>query len=394
MKKEVRSYSLGVVIAGMVFAFLIGGLGGYVFKDNFSVFAPYVGIKADTEVSWGKLERVYQALREDFDGDLDSEKILDGAKHGLVNAAGDPHTMFFSRLESKQFMDDLNGNVGAGVGVELGERDGFIKVLRTTPENPAREAGVLAGDIFYKIDGTDISGLSADEVAQKVRGEVGTEVTIVFVRDNKEVEFTLTREKINNVSAYVEYKGDVAVVTLRRFDSETGALMRTIASEIVEKNVGKIVLDLRGNTGGEVTAARDTISLWVDGKLALEQRSRAGYDEKVYANVGQAKLAGKETIVLVNGSTASASEIVAGALQEYGAAKLVGEKTYGKGSVQRLKELDGGEMLKVTIARWFTPKGRNIDGEGIEPDEIVGRSFDDVNHERDPQLERALEVLR
>jgi carboxyl-terminal processing protease len=393
MKKEVRSYSLGVVVAGMIFAFLIGGLGGFVFKDNFSIFAPYVGIKTETEIDWSKLERVYQALREDFDGDLDSEKILDGARHGLVNAAGDPHTVFFSRLEAQQFMNDLTGNVGAGVGVELGERDGFIKVLRTTPDNPAREAGVLAGDIFYKVDGVDISGLSADEVAQKVRGEAGTEVTITFVRDNKEVEFTLTRERINNVSAYVEYKGDVAVITLRRFDSETGALVRKIASEIVDKGIDKIVLDLRGNTGGEVTAARDTISLWVDGKLALEQRSRAGYNEKVYANVGQAKLAGKRTIVLVNGSTASASEIVAGALQEYGMATLVGEKTYGKGSVQKLKELDGGEMLKVTIARWFTPKGRNIDGEGIEPDEVVERTFDDVNHERDPQLERALGML-
>jgi carboxyl-terminal processing protease len=394
MKKEVRSYSLGVVVAGMVFAFLIGGLGGYVFKDNFSIFAPYVGIKTDTEVNWGKLERVYQALREDFDGSLDSDKLLEGAKRGLVDAAGDPHTIYFSRLEAKQFMDELNGNVGAGVGVELGVRDGFVKVLRTTPDNPAREAGVLAGDIFYKIDGVDISGLSADEVAQKVRGEVGTEVTITFVRDNKEIEFTLKRERINNVSAYVEYKDNVAIVTLRRFDSETGALMRKIAAEIVEKGIDKIVLDLRGNTGGEVTAARDTISLWVDGKLALEQRSRAGYDEKVYANVGQAKLAGKETIILVNGATASASEIVAGALQEYGQARLVGEKTYGKGSVQRLRELDGGEMLKVTIARWYTPKGRNIDGEGIEPDEVVERTFDDVNHERDPQLDRAFELLK
>ena len=212
------------------------------------------------------------------------------------------------------------------------------------------------------------------------------------MRDNKEVSFDLVREIINNVSVYSDYKGDAAIITITRFDSDTGKLAREKAQEAIDKKVKKVIIDLRGNGGGYVTAAQEVASLWVEsGKLIVEQKSQSGlYNEKVYAKGGSAILKNTKTIVLVNGSTASASEIVAGALQDYDLAKLIGEKTYGKGSVQALQKLTGGELLRVTVAKWYTPKGKNINGEGIVPDKEVERTFDQINKEEDPQLDAAL----
>ena len=221
------------------------------------------------------------------------------------------------------------------------------------------------------------------------------------MRDNKEMSFELTRETINNVSVYSDYRDDTVIITITRFDSDTGKLAREKAQEALNKNVKKVIIDLRGNGGGYVSAAQDVASLWVDaGKLVVEQKSQNSiYNEKVYAKSGNQLLKGVKTIVLTNGSTASASEIVAGALKDYGLAKLIGEKTYGKGSVQALENISGGEKLRVTIAKWYTPNGDNIDGEGngdnidgegITPDKEVERTFDQINKEEDPQLDAAL----
>jgi carboxyl-terminal processing protease len=309
----------------------------------------------------------------------------------MVEAAGDDYTYYMNATEADEFEKDLSGDVGAGIGVEIGSRDGFVKVLRTMPDNPARAAGVLAGDIIYKADDEDISGLSVDEVAKKLRGEEGTHVKLTVVRDNQEISFDLTRATINNVSAYIDYRDKTAIITLTRFDKDTGSLTRQLAQEALDKGCNKFILDLRGNGGGYVSAAKEVASIWIDGQVVVEQRSANGlYDEKTYANRGGAILAGKKTIVLVNGSTASASEIVAGALKDYNLATIIGEKTYGKGSVQSLESFLTGEMLRVTIAKWYTPNGRNIDKEGIEPDKVVERTFEQINKEEDPQLDAAL----
>lgn len=378
---------------GGAVALVVGILVGTQWNALMASFGPYLGFSKSNNEDWSALNEVYGELKSNFDGDIDKVTALEGAKRGLVAAAGDRYTLFMSKAEAEEFNKSLHGDVGAGVGVEMGERDGWVKVLRTLPDNPAREAGVLAGDIFYKVDGEDVSSLGSEEVANKVRGMVGSEVKLTLVRDGKEVEFKLTRAVINNVSAYIEYRGNVAVITVTRFDMDTGGLVRKFAEEANGRGVSGVVLDLRGNGGGYVSAAKDVLSLWVDGKLVLSQKAKNGGNEETYANRGQAVLAGKKTVVLINGSSASASEIVAGTLKDYGLATLVGEKSFGKGSVQSMVQLDGGELLKVTVAKWYTPSGKNIDGEGIEPDDKVERTFDDVNHERDPQLERAIGIL-
>lgn len=391
MEKQERKVQLSSAIIGGFVTLVIGVMVGMNWNGMVRQFGPYFGLKTVDAMDFGELNDVYEALAVNFDGDLDKTVIIEEAKRGLVNAAGDDYTYYMTRAEATQFNADLSGDVGAGVGIEMGIRDGYVKILRTTPDNPARKAGILAGDIIYKVNGESVLSLSTEEIAKLVRGAVGTEVSLTVVRGEAELDFTLVRETINNVSAYIEYSGSTAVLTVTRFDSDTGNLVKDLAKEALAKDVKKVILDLRGNGGGYVSAAKEVLSLWVDGELALIQKSKDGiYNEKTYTNRNGAILANMKTVVLINGSSASAAEIVAGALKDYEKATLIGEKSFGKGSVQSLVSLDGGEMLRVTIAKWYTPKGANIDGDGIKPDVEVERTFDDINHERDPQLEAAL----
>lgn len=344
---------------------------------------------SDSGVDWSELDEVYTKLSSSYNGDIDIEKAVDGAKSGLVASLGDIYTVYFNEEDSADFYDDLHGNVGSGVGIEMGLRDGYVRVLRTLPDNPARRAGVLAGDIIYKVDGAEVWSKTTEEISKLLRGEEGTEVSLTVVRNGKEKEFTMKREVINNVSEYVEFDGKTAIITVTRFDNDTGLKIQQEVADFADKGINKVILDLRGNGGGYVSAAQDLLALWLDGQKMYVQKS------KHYGNVTTATASGKallkdtKTVVLVNKSTASASEIVAGALQDYGKATILGEKTFGKGVVQNLLNLSNGATLKVTVAEWFTPNDRSINHEGITPDVEVERSFEDINAMRDPQMDKA-----
>lgn len=386
-----KKVNLTTTIISCAVTLAAGFLLGFNFDTLSAQFSPYLGGKNVAKLDFSSLNDVYQELVDNYDGTISPDKAIQEAKRGLVKAAEDPYTYYMTAQEANDFNKDLNGDVGAGIGVEIGLRDGLVKVLRTTPNNPARRAGVLAGDIIYKADGEDISALSVEEVAKKLRGSEGSKMKLTVVRDSKEIDFELTRETINNPSVYAEMRGKTAIITITRFDEDTGNLARNEAKNAKDKGANKIILDLRGNGGGYVSAAVDVASLWLDGDTIMVQKSTNGfYNKTYYANRSQAVLSGIKTIVLVNGSTASASEIVAGALKDHGKATIIGEKTYGKGSVQSLEPLSGGEILRVTIAKWYTPKDVNINKEGIQPDEVVERSFEQINKEIDPQLDAAL----
>ena len=388
-----RKVQLTSLLITAFITLVVGLVIGLNFDKIIATYGPYLGSqKTNQTLDFSSVQTIYDEIQEKFDGDIDQAKVIDGAKKGLVDALGDKYTYYMTQEEYTDFMSDLSGDVGAGVGIEMGERYGVTKVLRTTPDNPARKAGILAGDIIYKVDGEDVTEKSTEEIAQLIRGAAGSEVKITIIRDRQEKEFNLKREKINNVSAYVDYRDKTAILTIRRFDENTGTLTKSLAKEIVEKQCDKVILDLRDNGGGYVSSAKEVISLWVDGKLAVEQRSQTGsYDENTYAESGQAILKGTKTIVLINNGTASASEIVAGALKDYDLATLVGEKTFGKGSVQELSRVGlSDDYLRITIARWYTPKGKNITKDGIEPDKKVERTFEQINKDEDPQLEAAL----
>ena len=201
-------------------------------------------------MDWSSLDEVYNKLSSTYNGEMVTSKMIDGAKKGMVEALGDVYTVYMDAEESSDFYDDLHGKVGSGIGIEMGLRDGYVRVLRTLPDNPARRAGILAGDIIYKVDGEEVWSLSSDEVAKKVRGEEGSEVTITVVRNGKEKDFTMKRETINNVSAYVEYDGKTAIITVTRFDNDTGTMVQKMAQEFASKGVNKVILDLRGNGVG------------------------------------------------------------------------------------------------------------------------------------------------
>lgn len=388
-----RKVNLTSAIISCAVTLAIGILIGVNWDNLSGSVKTYLGGKQVSSMDFSSLNELYEELVYNFDGTLDKGKLLEGAKRGLVEGAGDKYTYYMNAEEAIEFNKDLEGDVGAGIGVEIGQRDGLVKVLRTTPDNPARKAGVLAGDIIYKADGEDISGLSVEDVAKRLRGEAGSKLKLTVVRDNKEIDFELVRETINNVSVYSEYKGDAAVIVITRFDQDTGTLARKEAQKALDKKVKKVIVDLRNNGGGYVSSAREVASLWIDGKLVLRQKSANGTkNEETYALSGKAILANTKTIVLVNDGTASASEIVAGALKDYKLATLVGEKTYGKGSVQVLDNLKNGELLRITIAKWYTPNDVNINDQGIEPDVKVERTFEQINKEIDPQLEKALEL--
>lgn len=377
-----------LAIVGLISGLVIGELssGGHIG----STFSQIFGGSAGSKVNWSELDEVYSKLETNYDGEISKRDVIEGAKKGLTAALGDKYTVYMDTETAKEFDNSLHGNVGYGVGIEMGLRDGYVRILRTLPDNPARAAGVLAGDIIYKVDGEEVYTLSSDEISTKIRGEAGTEVTLTVVRNGEELSFTLKREKINNVSAYLDYDGQTAIITVTRFDEDTGTTVQKFAKEFESKGINKVILDLRDNGGGYVKAAGDLLSLWLDGDVYLIQKSKnQKQDIPSYTASSRAILKDMKTIVLVNGSTASASEITAGALQDYGKATILGEKTYGKGVVQSLYTLSNSTLIKITTASWYTPKERTINGEGITPDQEVKRSYDDINMMRDPQMDAA-----
>lgn len=385
-----KKVSLGnAIIIGFVLA-IIGVFVGVNFNNIFGGFGIYLGGSKTSEINQSELDEIYGKLREAYNGEIDEEKLLEGAKKGMVEAVGDVYTEYMDEEEADNYTNSvLHGNVGAGVGVEMGLRDGYVRILRLLPNNPAERAGVMIGDIIYKIDGEEVYTWSTTDIAKILRGEAGTEVTLTVARDGKELDFKMTREEINNVSEYVTYDGDTAIITVTRFDNNTGTEIQKEAAKFKEKGINKVILDLRGNGGGYVSAAQDLLSLWIDGKLILTQKSTHFGEDKMNTASGRAILKDMKTIVLVNGSTASASEITAAALKDYGKATIVGTKTYGKGVVQKMYNLSGGGILKITIAEWLSPKGNSINNDGVTPDIEVTMTAEDINKMRDPQLDKA-----
>ncbi len=388
-KWETKQIKLGNAIIFGAIAAAIGILVGANWHNFTSFMGATIAGETHSAVDWSPLDEVYNKLANTYNGEVKVEEMIEGAKEGMVARLGDVYTVYMDANTSADFYDDLHGNVGSGIGVEMGLRDGYVRVLRTLPDNPAREAGILAGDIIYKIDGEEVWQKSSDEIAKLIRGDEGTEVTVTVVRDGKEKTFTMKREAINNVSEYVEFDGKTAIITITRFDNDTGKKVIEEAKQFAGKGINKVILDLRGNGGGYVSAAQDLLSLWLDGEKMYTQKSLHYGNVTTSTASGKALLKDIKTIVLVNGSTASASEIVAGALQDYDKATILGEKTYGKGVVQNLFQLSNGATLKVTTADWYTPNDRTINGEGITPDIEVERSYEDINAMRDPQMDKA-----
>ena len=391
-KQKNRQISFGTGIALSFFTLVIGFIIGANWKNLYLQFSPYINPhqKISNTVKWDELNEVYSQISSNYDGSIDKQNIIEGAKKGLTASLGDPYTVYFNAKEAVEFKSSLNGEIKeAGVGIEMIKQGDYVVITRTLPDNPARKAGVHAGDIIYAINDEEVWDKDADIIASKLRGTSGEKVKLTVARDRQKINFELVREKINNVSADISYQGKTAIISVYRFSEDTGNLVESFTKEFKNKGINKVILDLRNNGGGYVKAARDLLSLWLDGDKILTQKSTSTGQTITYAKRGEAILKDTKTVVLVNNATASASEIVAGALKEYHKATIVGVKTYGKGVVQTILELSGGSLLKVTTAHWYTPNDQTINKTGIAPDIEIARSYSDINSGKDPQMDKA-----
>lgn len=360
----------------------------------FAVGTRYYDLRSTNATpDFSALNEVYSQLARNFDGDLDSAALINGAKRGMVEAVGDPYTQFFTSDEAREFLNDLDGSF-QGIGAELGQRDGKLIVVSTIDDSPARKAGLQAGDIIVKINDQDSASWTAEEAVAKIRGEAGTTVKLTIMRGDEVTDFTITRAEITDPSVKWEINDGIGYMRISRFgDADTSILSKRAASEFADAGVRGIILDLRGNGGGYVSSALDVSGLWLPSGETVVIEKRGDKVISTERSSGQAILYGIPTVALIDGGTASASEIVAGALSDNGAAELVGEQSFGKGVVQVIVELRNGDQLKVTTAKWYTPNGANIDHEGITPDEFVEMTAEQWNAGNDAQRERALEIL-
>lgn len=381
-------YIITIAVVAVI-SFVAGTRG----NEILGTIAPVLGFKVETGVlDLSNVQRTYRELKANYDGTVDDAKLIDGASRGLVEAAGDPYTAFMDAKEAQEFNDSLSGKIGGGIGAEIGLRSEIPTVIRILPGNPAERAGLLAGDIIIGVNDQSTDGWTATKTAEKIRGQVDTTVKVKVIRSGEEKEFTVTRAIVSNPSIQSVVSNGIGTLTITRFDDETAALAKKAAESFKQQNVRGIILDLRGNGGGYLTASQDVAGLWLNDKVVVSERTNGKVVDELKSGTN-AILAGIPTIVLVNGSSASASEIVAGALQDHKAATLIGEKTFGKGTVQKVIDLGADTLLKVTIARWYTPNGKNITKEGITPNTIIELKAEDANADRDPQLDAAKQQL-
>lgn len=385
-----RKVSLSTTIFLLLLVAVVSFIGG---TRSYSIMSLLSGSGSPSSIDFSSLNTLYDVLRSKYDGTLDADALLDGAKHGLVDAVGDPYTVFLNAEEASALDSDLNGTF-EGIGAELSKVNGILTITGVIGDSPAQQAGLLVDDQIIKVNDEEIAGLTVTQAVQKIRGEKGTTVKLTVVRGETTKEYTVTRNTITTESVKWELLDDnVGYIRITRFGDDTSRLARKAATELKEKGAVSILLDLRGNGGGLLTAAQDVAGLWLDDKVVVTER-RDGQVTDTLRSGSDAVLQGMKTVVLVDGGSASASEIVAGALRDNNAATLVGETTYGKGSVQVILDLGNGTKLKVTVARWYTPNGKNINKEGIAPDTKVSISEADSAAGKDPQKATALQQLR
>ena len=383
-KRQQLSWFLTLVIVAIV-SFVAGARSDALFANVASVF----GVRTSNKtIDLSSVQKTYQELVANYDGKLDTQKLIYGANRGLVEAAGDPYTAYMDPDETKEFDKSLSGQIGGGIGAEIGLRNNKPTIIKPLENSPAQKAGIKAGEAIVKVNDEASSDWSVEKVVSKIRGEVGTSVKLTLLSGGQTREVSVVRQNIVSPAVESEIDGEIGILKVNRFGDDTVSLSRKYASEFVEKGVKKVILDLRNNPGGTVGAAQGLLGIWLDNQIAMTER-RGSEIVKTLRTTGTPILGNMKTVVLINGNSASASEITAGALREYGKATLVGQKSYGKGSVQIVLGLPGGSQMKVTEARWYTPKGKNIDKTGIEPDVKVDLSSDDVNNNVDPQMDKA-----
>lgn len=394
-------YAFGSILLGV--AFFTGiQIGAHSSEASILDGLVFMDATQPEEVDFSAFWKAWHLLEEKYIPATTTEAISDedrvwGAIQGLARSYDDPYTVFLPPVESEMFEEEISGEFG-GVGMEVGQRNGIITVIAPLKDSPAEAAGLQAGDRVIEIDGESTEGMTVDEGVRHIRGEIGTEVVLKILReDTSEIlDVTIVRDtiKIPTSDAYLRSDG-VFVIELYNFGATSPNEFRSGLREFVESGSDKLIIDLRGNPGGFLEAAVDVSSWFLPlGKTVVKERYGNSDDEKIHRSKGHNIYKDSwDIVLLIDEGSASASEIVAGALQEHGIATLIGEKSFGKGSVQELVHVTPDTSLKVTVARWLTPLDHSISENGLEPDIIVELTREDIEADKDPQLDKAVEFL-
>jgi carboxyl-terminal processing protease len=404
MEKNKILKKLSYVVISLVIIGVILGIGIYVGYSNqpeinkiTSVINknPQVETTADFSTFW----KVWNILNEKS---IYTKKITDqdrvyGAISGLASSLGDPYTVFFPPKENKSFSEAIAGSF-EGIGAEIGMKDDILTVIAPLKDSPAYKSGIKAGDKIIKINNVTTTNVTVDSAIDLIRGPQGTTVTLTILRlgENQTRDIVVTRDSIQIPTIDTELRPDgIFVIKFYSFSENSASLFRDALIKFINSKSNKLVLDLRGNPGGYLDSAVNIGSWFInEGDTIVSENSMDGSKPKVYTSHGPRLFNDKlKFVVLVDGGSASASEILAGALQEHGIATLVGEKTFGKGSVQELIKITDDTSLKVTVANWYTPNGISISLQGLEPDVKVPFTQQDLDAKKDPQMDKAVEIL-
>lgn len=350
--------------------------------------------KVDFDIFWKAWDRVDKKYVDE--SKLDPQTMVYGAIKGMVGSLGDPYSSFMDPEESKEFNEDMEGSF-EGIGAELGMKDEVLTVIAPIEGMPAQKAGLRAGDKILKINGELTSDITIDEAVKKIRGPKGTEVTLTILRngDQKTQDITIKRDTIEIKSVIYEKKeGGIGYIRITKFAEDTTKEFNKATATAIADGTKGMVIDVRNNPGGFLNVAVEIASKFIPkGEVVVWEKGRNG-DKEAFKALGGDSLSEIPVVVLTNEGSASASEILAGALRDDKGSKLVGKKSFGKGSVQQLEQLSDGSSLRITIAKWLTPSGQSIHEVGLSPDVEVEFTEDDYNNERDPQLDKAVEELK
>ncbi len=349
---------------------------------------------ADFSLFWDAINLVKQKFYNP--SEINNKSLLYGAINGALSSLNDPYTVFFSPSDSQKFDEDLAGSFG-GIGAEIGSQNNQLVIIAPLKGTPAEQAGLRSGDQILKINGTSTAGLSADDAVKLIRGTVGTDVKLLIMREGWKAskEFTITRATISVPTLDWKMLPDnIAYVQLYGFTANAPTAFYNAMLQILLKNPKGMILDLRDNPGGFLDVAQNIAGWFLKrGDTIVLEKFRDGSEQSLAAN-GNEALFRMPVVLLVNGGSASASEILSGALRDDRGVKLVGEKTFGKGSVQEIENLPDGASMKISIAEWLTPDGTTINKIGLEPDYVVPLTDQDIQNKQDPQLQKAIQVLQ
>lgn len=372
----------------------IFGLGIWVGVAKIAYHVPQPGT-IDFSLFWD----AYNQLQQNFinPDKIENQKVIYGAIKGMAETLGDPYTDFFDPEQAKRFQQDLSGSF-EGIGVEVGLKKGLLTVIAPLEGTPGQKAGLKPGDIILKIKGKDTSSMTTEEAVSLIRGPKGTNVTLTVIRDtwDKSKDINITRDTIKIESMkWSLIEPDIAYIKINQFNESVSSDFKKAVIEISASPAKKIILDLRDDPGGYLEVAQDVAGWFLNnGQTVTIEDYGKNREQQIYKAEGTGIFTNYPMVVLINEGSASASEILAGALRDNRGIKLIGDKSFGKGSVQRVVDLKGGAFLKITVAKWLTPKGNSISDVGLDPDVKISITEQDAELQKDPQMDKALEIIK